>query len=167
MTILIILAVMALAYGAYRGKKLGWFDSKPAKPTATPVTLAARITGVVKPPDHEERIADRDRNRAEGNGDGGGVDGGIYMEGAFDLTTDATGKVVASNIIMHGTSGFTCVGHVYPDGSRCELNMKESGIHDVGLLVLTVNNGVVTGKMEHGGGKNWIDGNAVGTWKAA
>ena len=165
MEFFIIIVIVLAAYGLYRLNKLGKFDSKPV-PVTAPATLAARITGVVNPPEQAERIADRDRNRAEGNADGGGLDGGIYMQGAFDNETEANGVVVKSNIIIHGTSGFTCVGIILTNGSDCTLWMKQDGIHDVGTLVLSVNAGRVTGKMHHGGGKGWIDGDVVGEWVA-
>ena len=107
----------------------------------------------------------RDRNRANGDGDGGGEYGGIYMQGAFELKTDAQGVVIESNVIIHGTPGFTVVGRVGNNGSTSILNIKESGIHDVGTLEIIVkNNNSVTGKMRHGGGKEWIYGDVVGSY---
>ena len=105
----------------------------------------------------------RDRNRANRDGDGGGLDGGIYMQGAFELKTDANGVVISSNVIIHGTSGFTAVGRVTSSGTSI-LNLKESGIHDVGILELIVNGNSVSGKMRHGGGKEWIYGDVVGSY---
>ena len=170
----------ALAYGAVTGKLKTW--GKKIVNAINPLsknssantgggntsggasgTTAASIKGVVNPPSQAERIAMRDRNRANGDRDGGGLDGGIYMQGAFELKTDANGIVTSSNVIIHGTSGFTAVGRVTRSGTSI-LNLKESGIHDVGLLELIVNNGKVSGKMRHGGGKEWIYGDVVGTY---
>ena len=170
-----------LAYGAVTGKLKTWINKivKAINPLANnssantgakdtnrgiSSTLAAKISGVVNPPSQAERIAMRDRNRANGDRDGGGLDGGIYMQGAFELKTDANGVVTSSNVIIHGTPGFTAVGRVANDGSKSILNLKESGIHDVGTFELIVNNNSVSGKMRHGGGKEWIYGDVVGNY---
>ena len=170
-----------LAYGAVTGKLKKWINKivTAINPLANDSsanrgasntnlgkssTLAAKISGVVNPPSQAERIAMRDRNRANGDGDGGGLDGGIYMQGAFELKTDANGVVTSSNIIIHGTSNFTAVGRVTNDGSKSILNLKQDGIHDVGTLELIVKNNSVYGKMHHGGGKEWIYGDAVGSY---
>lgn len=170
-----------LAYGAVTGKLKTWINKfvKAINPFANnssanagarntssvkSSTLAAKISGVVNPPSQAERIAMRDRNRANGDGDGGGLDGGIYMQGAFELKTDANGVVISSNVIIHGTPNFTVVGRVTNDGSMSVLNIKESGIHDVGTLELIVKNNSVSGKMRHGGGKEWIYGDVVGSY---
>lgn len=169
-----------LAYGAVTGKLKTWINKvvKAINPLANnsransgagnanrgiSSTSAAKISGVVNPPSQAERIAMRDRNRANGDGDGGGLDGGIYMQGAFELKTDANGVVISSNVIIHGTPGFTAVGRVKNDGLSI-LNLKESGIHDVGTLELIVKNNSVSGKMRHGGGKEWIYGDVVGSY---
>ena len=175
-------AILAtLAYGAVTGKLKTWINkiATAINPRASNAstntgerntnlgksgTLAAKISGVVNPPSQAERIAMRNRNRANGDGDGGGLDGGIYMQGAFDLKTDANGVVIASNIIIHGTPNFTAVGRVTNDGSKSILNLKQDKIHDVGTLELIVKNNSVSGKMRHGGGKEWIYGDAVGSY---
>lgn len=138
------------------------------KPISMPTAASckpAKISGVVNPPSQAERIAMRNRNRANGDGDGGGLDGGIYMQGAFDLKTDASGNVISSKVIIHGTSGFTAVGRVASSGTSI-LNLKESGIHNVGTLELIVKGNSVSGKMRHGGGKGWIYGDVVGMCQA-
>ncbi|MEQ1723104.1 MAG: hypothetical protein ABL930_07995, partial [Pseudobdellovibrio sp.] len=176
-TILGYAAVGALIYGAVTGKLKTWINKlynalvpesqsggrNPSSGGGASGTTAAIIKGNVNPPSQAERIAMRNRNRANGDGDGGGLDGGIYMQGAFDIRTDANGIVTSSNVIIHGTSGFTVVGRVTRSGAST-LNIKESGIHDVGLLELIVSNGKVSGKMRHGGGKGWIYGDVVGTF---
>ncbi len=169
-----------LAYGVVTGKIKTWakkivnainpFSKKSGANTGAgndsggaSGTTAAIIKGIVKPPSDAEQIAMANRNVANGDGLGGGTNGGIYMQGAFDLKTDANGVVTSSYVTIHGTPGFTAVGRVTSSGTST-LNLKESGIHDVGTLVLIVKKGKVEGKMHHGGGKEWIYGIVDGTY---
>lgn len=107
--------------------------------------------GGVIAPEHAERIAARNKSlKIYGypiTGDdavdnlplgGGGVDGGIYFEGAFGFETDASCKIIKGEFIIYGIEIPT--GSVNPDGSYnaifdgLEVNMKTDGTRIFGIV---------------------------------
>lgn len=125
-------------------------------PKADTTTCAGTYTGVIDPPPQEVRIANRDRQLAEGGPLGGGVDGGIYLAGAFAWQTDASCNIIAGNMILHG--GYSNVSG----------NVKATGTstisHDGGPVEVIRNGTSVTGKVMEGGGREWVYGELVGVF---
>lgn len=70
--------------------------------------------GSIDPPSQEVRLANRDRQLAEGGELGGGEDGGIYLIGNFSFETNANCTVVKSggDVLLHP---ITIVGTVNKD----------------------------------------------------
>jgi hypothetical protein len=114
-------------------------------------TCQGTYQGGVIAPEHAERIASRNKSlRIYGypiTGDdakdnlplgGGGVDGGIYFEGAFGFQTDANCNVIAGEFIIYGIGKPN--GSVNKDGSyqaifdALEVNMKTSGTRIFGIV---------------------------------
>ncbi len=103
----------------------------PVAPVVTnPTSLKGHYSGQIEPPPHEIRIENRNRNLANQGialtGDdsidnpktgGGGVDGGIYLAGAFQFDVDANGNITTGEFIIHGYSFPVSSGHMRPDGS--------------------------------------------------
>lgn len=162
---LYLIAAIVIAYLAYRAKKLGYFDKKDHADAG--VVLENKIfhfTGRIDAPSVEDRIAARDFNLAHGVGiNAADPYGGIYMTGAFDFTTDATGQVVVdtSSAIIHGSVGYTVHGDMHADGVERQLTVKADRIHEVAYLKLTAKNGAITGRMYHGGGEWHVFGNVA------
>jgi hypothetical protein len=107
--------------------------------------------GGVIAPEHAERIAARNKSLriynfpVTGNDavdnlplGGGGVDGGIYFEGAFGFETDANCKIIKGEFIIYGIEIPT--GSVNKDGSYqaifdgLEVNMKTDGTRIFGIV---------------------------------
>lgn len=132
--------------------------SDTVDPTVVVTTkeCAGTYTGRIDPPPQEVRIANRDRQLAEGGPLGGGVDGGIYLAGAFAWQTDANCNIIAGNMILHG--GYTNVtGNVQTSGTS---NIS----HDGGPAEVIRTGTNVTGKVMEGGGREWVYGEFVGAF---
>jgi hypothetical protein len=129
--------------------------------------------GNIEPPDHETRIANRNRQLIEsgvgitGNDaidnvatTGGGVDGGIYLEGAFRFETDAGCNVINSAGSQIFGIPIDIVGKVNADRT---FNMFSP---QAGPFVGSVDgNNHVTGQQQEGG-KEWVHGVLNGTFVA-
>lgn len=165
--IVVFIIIAVLAWVAYRAKKLGYFDKasdKPSVPVATANnSFVGHYKGNIDIPPHEERIAARNEglrrkglpltgndaidNRAQGGGD---PDGGMWLTGDFEFTTDAN-RNVTGEVRIFG-SPFSLTGQVQADGSFTLSYL-------VPLFVGKVNpDNTVTGKLMHGGGEEYIYG---------
>jgi hypothetical protein len=169
----VTLATAALVAGCNVGK---------TDTVTTPGGGAAPITGTgkgctgsyignIEPPSHEVRIANRNRQLASigytltGNDaidnpatGGGGVDGGIYLEGAFRFETDASCTVIKSD--GSNVFGFTITvtGKVNADRT---FNMYTP---EAGPFIGSVDgNNHITGEQQEGG-KEWVHGVLNGTF---
>lgn len=105
--------------------------TNPAAPVVVtnPTTLKGHYAGQIDPPPREVRLQNRD-NRLIEQGytptgtdadnaltGGGGLDGGIYLAGAFQFDVDANGNITTGEFIIHGYSFPVSSGHMRADGS--------------------------------------------------
>lgn len=124
--------------------------------TGSSTDCAGTYTGRVDAPSENVRVANRNRQVAEGGVLGGGVDGGIYLAGAFGWQTDANCNIIAGNFILHG--GYSTVTG----------NIKASGTstinHEGGPATIIRNGTNVTGTVNEGGGREWVYGDLVGVF---
>jgi hypothetical protein len=126
--------------------------------------------GGANPPSHEVRVATRDRSliakgidiskmtEAEKNAatGGGGVDGGMYLEGSFAFQTDANCNVIAGDFVIFGYP-FPISGTVNQD--------RTFTLSYLGPIVGQVNaDNSITGELQHGGGEEYIHGVLWGTF---
>lgn len=174
------LALTAVATAALlAGCNVGKTDTVTATTTGgtTTTTTASgkgctgSYIGNIEPPSHEVRIANRNRQLTETgfaitgndavdnvNTTGGGVDGGIYLEGAFRFETDASCTVIKSD--GSNVFGFTITvtGKVNADRT---FNMYTP---EAGPFIGSVDaNNHVTGQQQEGG-KEWVHGVLNGTF---
>lgn len=146
----VVLAAAALLSACNAGK------SDTVEPIVGSTECAGTYSGRIDPPPQNIRIANRDRQIAEGGILGGGVDGGIYLEGAFGWQTDANCNIIAGNMILHG--GYTNVtGNVKAVGTS---NIN----HDGGPVEVIRNGTAISGKVMEGGGREWVYGDLVGVF---
>jgi hypothetical protein len=126
-------------------------------PAPAPVvqTLAGIWQGRVDMPPQADRIAARDRWLASGGALGGGVDGGIYLDGAFGFETDAVGNVTKGEFILHGTRA-PVRGNV----------TNNSGSFEGGEFHVAKNGKDITGRVFEGGGLEYKYGVIVGIFTA-
>ena len=121
------------------------------------------FVGSLDAPPHEERIAARNEalrrdgisvtgndaidNAATG---GGGVDGGMYLEGSFSFETDANCNVIKGDAIIFG----------YPFGITGTVRQDRTfSLSYLGPIEGQVNSdNSISGKLLHGGGSEYIYG---------
>lgn len=174
------LSALILAGTALTGCNVGKSDTVTTTDTTTgtSTTIAGTGTGCTgsyigafDPPSHEVRIATRNRalaakgyqltgndaidNAATG---GGGVDGGMYLEGTFAFETDANCTVIRGDAVIFGYA-FPISGTVNKD--------RTFTLSYLGPIVGQVNaDNSITGQLQHGGGEEYIHGVLRGTFKA-
>lgn len=120
-------------------------------------TCMGSYTGGVVPPSHEVRIANRDRQLAEGGPLGGGVDGGIYLEGSFAWETDANCNVIKGSAVIFG--------YDLPISGTVNQDLTFNINHIGGPISGSVDaNNKITGKLMEGGGREWVHGVLDGTF---
>jgi hypothetical protein len=137
--------------------------------TGTGKGCTGSYVGGASPPSHEVRIATRNRalaakgialtgndaidNAATG---GGGVDGGMYLEGSFAFETDANCNVIKGDFVIFG----------YPFGISGTVNQDRTfNLSYLGPIVGQVNaDNSITGELQHGGGEEYIHGVLWGTF---
>jgi hypothetical protein len=154
---LVIAAVIA-AVLFFRNKKDDVAAGVVVNPAPTPApavqTLAGIWQGRVDMPPQADRIAARDRWLASGGALGGGVDGGIYLDGAFGFETDANGNITKGEFILHGiqcpTSGNVASWCGIPGG---EFLVSKDGRN-------------ISGRVQEGGALSFKYGNIVGIFTA-
>ena len=140
---------------------------KQNKKTEAPAVVVGKnfkFTGRVDAPSVEDKLKARDINLANGVGiNTADPHGGIYLTGAFDFSTDVNGQVIVdtSAAIIHGSVGYTVHGEMYADGVEHQLTVKADRIHEVAYLKLTAKDGIITGRMYHGGGEWHVFGNVA------
>ena len=138
--------------------------------TANSKGCTGSYVGGANPPSHEVRIATRDRalqakgidiskmTEAEKNAatGGGGVDGGMYLEGSFAFETDANCNVIKGDFVIFGYP-FPISGTVNQD--------RTFTLSYLGPIVGQVNaDNSITGQLQHGGGEEYIHGVLWGTF---
>jgi hypothetical protein len=157
--IAVIVICLVIGWLGYRATKLGYFSKKEtAAPLSTPRSPAGHYTGRVDAPPQDVRLATRARQLADGGPLGGGVDGGIYLEGAFNFTVLDNGRM-SGEFILHGTPS-QITGVVNPD-------FTFSGTHEGGPFEGKVTGTSITGQVHEGGGREWVYGDMVGNYQAA
>lgn len=147
--------------------------------TTDPITVPEKLVagkgctgsyiGGFSPPAKEIRIAMRNEsltrrgipitgddavdNAATG---GGGVDGGIYMEGTFAFETDANCNVIKGGSVIFG----------YPFGVSGQVNQDRTfTLSYLGPIVGQINpDNSISGQFQHGGGEEYIYGDLYGTF---
>ena len=140
--------------------------------TANSKSCTGSYVGGANPPSHEVRIATRDRalqakgidiskmTEAEKNAatGGGGVDGGMYLEGSFAFETDANCNVIKGDFVIFGYP-FPISGTVNQD--------RTFTLSYLGPIVGQVNaDNSISGQLQHGGGEEYIHGVLWGTFTA-
>jgi hypothetical protein len=168
----VTLATAALVAGCNVGKT-DTVTTTGGGTTPTGKGCTGSYIGNIEPPTHEVRIANRNRQLTETgfaitgddavdnrNTGGGGVDGGIYLEGAFRFETDANCTVIKSD--GSNVFGFpiTITGKVNADRT---FNMHTP---EAGPFIGSVDaNNHITGQQQEGG-KEWVHGVLNGTFVA-
>lgn len=154
MTYILIIALI-VAVVAY---KKGLFDTKheAVQPTAFTVKFPCKLNGRVDPPSQEVRITNRDKQLAAGDPLGGGLDGGIYLAGAFAFDVESNGNM-QGEFILHGSQS-KITGTVQPDGAFV-------GGHEGGSFMGMITSEGVRGTVHEGGGREWVYGDMVGEYK--
>ncbi len=114
-------------------------------------TCQGTYSGYVNAPSHEERISARNKalkaqgKKVTGNDavdnaatGGGGVDGGIYMEGPFNFVTDVNCRIVSGEFIIWGyeypRGTVSADGSYYDVFDGLEVNMKTVGTKITGIV---------------------------------
>lgn len=133
------------------------------------------FVGTYDMPSHEERIRLRNLSLAgrgipvTGNDDidnanagGGGVDGGIYMQGSYQFETDASCNVVKGTTMIFYVYQYDISGKVNADGSFA---LTWSGQGSVGELSGKASaNNVISGEFHHGAPDSFVYGVMSGTF---
>jgi hypothetical protein len=120
-------------------------------------TCKGAYVGAVNPPEQSVRLANRDRQLAEGGPLGGGVDGGIYLEGVFAWETDANCNVIAGSAVIFGFD--------LPISGAVNKDLTFDINHIGGPISGSVDgNNHITGKLMEGGGREWVHGVLNGTF---
>lgn len=146
--------------------------TNPSSPIANGCT--GRYSGSVDMPDHDVRIANRNRAIEESGkqvtGDdaidnaatgGGAPDGGIWLAGAFEFVTgpmvNGVCPIISANFVIHGWN-IGASGSVNSDKTF-------SFWHEGGPVTGSVDgNNHITGRFAEGGGREWVYGNLNGTF---
>jgi hypothetical protein len=152
----------------------GCGGSKAADPIVKPDPKVAGCTGsyigYASPPSQDVRRAVRDRSLIAKGIDisnlteeqknaltgGGGLDGGMYLEGNFAFETDANCNVVKGDFVIFG----------YPFGISGTVNQDRTfTLSYLGPIVGQVNaDNSISGQLQHGGGEEYIHGVLSGTF---
>lgn len=109
-----------------------WKDKKPPQnqnPTESASSLVGHYAGQIDPPPREIRLANRDKRLIEQGytptgtdadnalTGGGGLDGGIYLAGAFQFDVDSNYNITSGEFVIHGYSFPVSSGKMNKDGS--------------------------------------------------
>ncbi len=150
-------------------------SSSTADPVPDPIISAVGkgctglYVGGFTPPSKEIRISMRNQSLARrgisitGNDaidnaatGGGGVDGGIYMEGTFAFETDANCNVIKGESVIFG----------YPFAVSGQVNQDRTfTLSYLGPIVGQINpDNSISGQFQHGGGEEYIYGDLYGTF---
>lgn len=147
--------------------------SQPSNPSVPSYTGGCNGTyaGNIDPPEHDVRIASRNQSLTDRGipitGDdaidnaatgGGGVDGGIYLQGTFHWETDANCNVTSGEVVIFGYP-FAVSGTVNAGGTF--------DLYYWGRIPGKINaDKTVSGKVQHAGGEEHIHGVLNGVFTA-
>ncbi len=141
--------------GAFTMSRVGGALAGGGSTSTSKSGCTGSYTGSIEAPEQSVRLANRDRQLAEGGELGGGVDGGIYLEGGFAWETDANCRVIK------GTA--TIFGHEFPIDGVVNTD-KTFTLNYFGPIVGSVDgNNKITGQLKEGG-KEWVHGVLNGTF---
>lgn len=141
----------------------------PVNPIVSKGGCTGSYIGGFTPPAKEIRIAMRNESLTRrgipitgddavdnANTGGGGVDGGIYMEGTFAFETDANCNVIKGGSVIFG----------YPFGVTGQVNQDRTfTLSYLGPIVGQINpDNSISGQFQHGGGEEYIYGDLYGTF---
>lgn len=154
----VTLASAALISGCNVGKTDTVATTTGGTTTSTSTrTCMGAYSGAVNPPSHEVRVANMERQLAEGGPLGGGVDGGIYLEGAFAWETDANCNVIKGSAVIFG--------YDLPISGTVNKDLTFNINHVGGPISGSVDaNNHIDGKLMEGGGREWVHGVLNGTF---
>lgn len=124
-----------------------------ANPPSQEVRRAVRDRSLIAKGIDISKMSEAEKNAATG---GGGVDGGMYLEGSFAFQTDANCNVIAGDFVIFGYP-FSISGTVNQD--------RTFTLSYLGPIVGQVNaDNSITGELQHGGGEEYIHGVLWGTF---
>lgn len=124
-----------------------------ANPPSQEVRRAVRDQSLRAKGLNPDQMSEADKNAATG---GGGLDGGMYLEGTFAFQTDANCNVIAGDFVIFGYP-FPISGTVNQD--------RTFTLSYLGPIVGQVNaDNSITGELQHGGGEEYIHGVLWGTF---
>lgn len=161
--ILVFVVLLVLLVVAWKKGKLDkWIKPKAAEPD--PAKVAVFYPGTyqcpIAPPPESVRKANAARQLAEGGPMGGGVDGGIYLEGGMGLHADANGVIDGGDIILF-EARCTVEGRINANGYF--EGVYKIGGQVAGPIKFTLGaDGSVSGVVAEGGGRDWVFGDITG-----
>lgn len=125
-----------------------------ANPPSQDVRRAVRDRSLIAKGIDITGLTEEQKNALTG---GGGLDGGMYLEGTFAFETDANCNVVKGDFVIFG----------YPFGISGTVNKDRTfTLSYLGPIVGQVNaDNSITGELQHGGGEEYIHGVLWGTFK--
>jgi hypothetical protein len=143
--------------------------------TALSGSCMGSYVGGYSMPDHETRIAMRNRSLADrgiavtGNDDidnanagGGPPDGGIWLSGGFQFETDGNCNIIKSDVTIFSYTGYSVSGTIQKDGN---FNLVWSGNGSQGEMIGNVNaNKTISGKFHHPAPDTYVHGVLSGTF---
>ena len=164
--------------------KHGTFSLQGPKNGSTTTTTSAigsaksctgSYVGTYGPPDHDERIASRNRSLTDrgiavtgndaidnGNAGGGDPDGGIWMAGSFAFETDANCNVVKGTDVIFFTYQYDITGTMAKSGKS---NLTWSGQGSTGQMEVEVDaNNAISGSHFHPAPDTYVRGVLNGTF---
>jgi hypothetical protein len=124
-----------------------------ASPPSQDVRRATRDRALISRGYDISNLSEEQKNALTG---GGGLDGGMYLEGSFAFETDVNCNVVAGDFVIFG----------YPFGISGTVNQDRTfTLSYLGPIVGQVNaDNSISGQLQHGGGEEYIHGVLSGTF---
>jgi hypothetical protein len=124
-----------------------------ASPPSQDVRRAVRDRSLIAKGYDISNLTEEQKNALTG---GGGLDGGMYLEGSFAFETDENCNVIAGDFVIFG----------YPFGISGTVNQDRTfTLSYLGPIVGQVNaDNSISGQLQHGGGEEYIHGVLSGTF---
>ncbi len=159
------------------------WKSRPSQqnsnPTEVTSSLIGHYQGQIDPPPREIRLANRDKRLIEQGytptgtdadnalTGGGGLDGGIYLAGAFQFDVDSNYNITSGEFIIHGYSFPVSSGKMNKDGSFTidASQLPVRGRWNGTSFDYTANE--LGGSKAVEPGREWVYGDMVGTFTPA